>query len=116
LQVEEAMTNTSPALWTWKPTFVKKTDTPPDIKYPWLKTVNEITSVLPEHPTDRDHAQFYASVLLVYQQQRQAFLDHMTHRTMPVWAWMLTTAVAIDTAAIIAIITTLVRLHAFSPH
>jgi hypothetical protein len=44
-------------------------DTPIDVRYPWLKA-GENNPNLPENPTDRDFAKAYATMVIVYQLQR----------------------------------------------
>lgn len=44
-------------------------DTPVDVRYPWLK-VGDDSPRLPENPTERDFAKAYATMVIVYQLQR----------------------------------------------
>jgi hypothetical protein len=105
-------------------------DTPIENRYPWLKMA-DVKPDLPENPTERDFAKAYATIVMVYQAQREQIYkimkDHQdermeilsilrtisTHQTqaspMPTWAKihsgvMLVQAVAIGWLIYVTII------------
>ena len=86
--------------------------TPDDSAFPWLKPVDVVRAALPENPAISDYAKAYADMVGIYQAQRQELMNHMTHRTMPIWGKALTAAVIVQSGAILAIIVTLLRTHA----
>jgi hypothetical protein len=105
-------------------------DTPIETRYPWLKMGGDVRDLLPEDPQPRDFAKAYATILIVYQAQRERTIEELErHRKerretldvlktiskqqtvaspMPFWAKAHSAIILIEAAAIVWMMMTMV--------
>jgi hypothetical protein len=99
-----------------------KHDTPIDQRYPWVTVPEKADEfVLPDMPTDRDFAKFYATIVARYQTQRadtiavlKEISGHMGKSPpMPFWAKTHTAFIVFYGFSLLYIAWKLHELHAF---